>query len=1027
MGCCFSKDLSSGNDSEKIGLLQKSVEEERPENKISKTLSSLFDTLEGEEIYNVKKGANWAAADLNMWTRVLSSEHRQGQRPEQSLNSVSSSSCKILTRYEDLGESDGNSDIAVIAQTPGSVSDPLLVSNERQDCSVDDRPLSYVPLHSDQRLQEETFLSDHLRSHLATCKNSSIEKEIVANVQIGHFNENNSLDLSEREEKKNSVCVGHGPSKNARKTEFYSICVIDPDCLNVEEELWASESGTAAKEECHSAVTSEGTHRAERPADNWRECSVMHAIPGAEELKPAQEELSSQPVLDLAALKEAFSQKITCNSKFMDDNPPCDVNVDEVQAKSFRTNADTKLSKEYAESSTLHANDLFPEFSLKCESSLPEERESHSSGIGSQMEDSPVNLLTDTSCVEENNEPQATTVNVDQSLDCIKVGENNSVKPLKDNNHFHFSVKKLDSILSDDLDRINLSPKRFINSVSFRNEHLPVHAGFREANLGRQCDGPKLGPLPVLGLIKEHGIGDSNLETQSAQLAHRGELFLQSGNCSYQDEDRIISLEVERHELKSWCHPNMCTGSPVDKAQTQACDLTCVACEPNIEGTVPNMENSRPGLIQGISPSGKSCEHSRCLQSVPVSSAKEQSSVSHKPEGETHVENSVSVLPEQQSAPHVAEKAEKQSLGANFTGISEDDIENVKTDTKSTSDWETSMLKCRAVPSQDVLTCVSSGVIKNPGFETYKVEKMNETHRVRECKDLSALPPLSQNLNSKVKIQKSEVVENSVNSEESPEMKQIYSEAAEKISLPFGNNVSRLSEPKLTCEEDRLSLEKSSVDPNIVDCLGSCGSNGYAYHVKENHAISTDKESTINDGMHRVGNSQVISEKAELCDTSDASQATPITSADSKDTVIPCSDYMAPFSENTPGVSASPSKMDWQSFPEEFYSQFLNGFSYYPVGGLPSQVLSERLESGYGGYQVGYLCTNTTTKDVTEDKHMFNGELFSKPQDLDIASFSLQQTPFQLPMSQDGVIWGWHSRAGQLVSMFFQCCYAVIC
>lgn len=37
MGCCFSKELSNDSDNEKIGLLQKCVEEKKPETKISKT------------------------------------------------------------------------------------------------------------------------------------------------------------------------------------------------------------------------------------------------------------------------------------------------------------------------------------------------------------------------------------------------------------------------------------------------------------------------------------------------------------------------------------------------------------------------------------------------------------------------------------------------------------------------------------------------------------------------------------------------------------------------------------------------------------------------------------------------------------------------------------------------------------------------------------------------------------------------------------------------------------------------------
>lgn len=1046
MGCCFSKDLSSDTDSEKIGLLQKSVEEEEPENKISKTLSSLFDTLEGEEIDNVENGASRAAADLNMQTRVfVRSGHKKGPRPKQSLNSVSSSTYKFLTSYENSGESDGNSDIVAIEQNSESVCDLLLGSNERQDCSEDDLPLSCMLLHSDQSLQEEIFLGDHLHCCQATCKDSLIEKEVVVNVRIGSFNENNSSAMSEREIKnENYVCAGHKQSKNSRESEFYSICVVDPDCLNMDEELCTPMYGTAAGEECHSAVTSEGIHGVDWPLDNRKECSVLHALQGAEELKPEQEELSAQPMLHLVEIKEVVSEKITPNSEFlMDNNPLLEVNIGKVQANSFRTKGDTKCPKDYTESSTLHTTDLLPEFSLQCMCAFPEERESHSSGIGSHMGDSPINLHNDTSYVEENGEPEAITINVDQSLNCEKEGENNSIKLLKDNDYFHLNVNKSDSILSVGLDRINLSPQRCISSVSFGNEYLPVYTDFREAALGRLHDGPKSAPC----------LGDSRLETKSSQLAHR-ELSLQSGNnSSYQDEDRLVFLEAESHgektsELKSLCHSNMCVGSRVDKAETQTCDLTCVECEPDIEGAVHEMENPKLGLLQGIPSNGKSWVHSRSLQGVSVSSEEEERETgpSHKTEGEICVDSSVSVLCDQQGVYRILEKAEKESQKASCKEISKDTIEDVKSDSETTFDWKTSILKCKAMPGQDVPTCVSSSIMKNPDFEAYPIEKICETHSVNEhtYKDLNVLPPLSQSSNSV--MQKSEVVENSVDSDESTKMRHIYTESTEEVSLAFGNNPSRLSKPKLIREEeeDRLSLEKDNVDPHIIDCLGSCG---HAYHFKEKNANSTVKESTLNGDVHCVGNSLVIFGKTELCDASDgyscsvrvdptqvdsntatpydATQVIPVIPIDSKEIVVPSGDHVLPLTENTISIPASPSKVDWQNFPEEFYCQLLNEFSYYPMGGLTSQVFSERLEGGYGGYQVGYLCTNTITKDAIEDTQMLSGDLHRKPQDLDISSFSLQQTPYQLPAPEDGVIWGWQSRGGQLVSMVYQ--YQLLC
>ena len=75
MGCCFRKELSGDNDSEKTGLLQKSVEEKEPESKISTTLSSLFSAFGDEELPGGGRRAS-------VWAGVLARlAHRQGPAP----------------------------------------------------------------------------------------------------------------------------------------------------------------------------------------------------------------------------------------------------------------------------------------------------------------------------------------------------------------------------------------------------------------------------------------------------------------------------------------------------------------------------------------------------------------------------------------------------------------------------------------------------------------------------------------------------------------------------------------------------------------------------------------------------------------------------------------------------------------------------------------------------------------------------------------------------------------------------------
>ncbi|KAM4814658.1 la-related protein 4B isoform X2 [Urocitellus parryii] len=928
MGCCFSKELSSDDDNEKIGLLQKSVVEKEPENKISKTLSSLFDTLEGEELHNVENGASRAAAGINVWTRTFTrSGYKGNQRPNQSLNSISSS--------------------------------------------------------------------------------------------------------------------------------------IYPDCLHMEEELCTLMYGAAAGEECHSAVTSEGIHRVDWPLDNRKECSVSNAIQGAGKLQLQQQELSPQDMPGLNEAKEIFS-KVTKPSVelLVDSDPPCEANVDSLQVESLRAKSYTKPPKDYTESSTLHNTGQLHELninidsdSLKCMCAIPEERKSHFSGVGSQIHDSPINLLNDTSYVEENDESEAVTVIVDQSLNSKNEGENQSTEPLKDNDYFHSNASRPDSFLSFDLDGINLSPKRFITLEGFGNEYLLVHANFGEVALSRLDD--RLDPVPLPGplLMKEKHPGKSILGSGSPRLVNRGALSLQSENSSsYQDENRIHFLETESHgkesdfALKSWYQADLCASSKADKVRTQTCDLTDIGCESDVKGTIQMIDKLKLRISQGIPPNSESHDNSRSLQGIFMSSAsvftcigkeERERGLHHKTEDKICVKNLVSVLNDQLSDPHSLENAKKESKETICRETSEEDIENVKSDSKTTLDWE---IKYKAVVTEDALACVCSSKTGNSDLEINQVEKTNETYRVNEYKDtvLNVIPTLSQSSNSDT--QKTNVVEKNsiINSGESPKRKKIYSEPTEEVSDSFGNNSSKLNKPKLTCEKksERLCLQKNSIDPNIIDCIGPCGTIGYANDFKQRNARSMLKESPLNGEMHFMGNSKVTLKNIELSNTSDGHSylvnadptqvdrytAIPIVPqvmhavpVGSKEIVVPSSDNVLSLTEDTLNISENSPKVNWQSFPEDLYSHYLNEFSYYPVEGLTGQIFSERLANGYGGYQVGYLLTNTFAKDASEDEQVFSEDLHSKPQDLEDTSFSLEQTPYRLPVSMDSVVWGWPSRGGQLV------------
>ncbi|XP_017369556.1 la-related protein 4B isoform X3 [Cebus imitator] len=1031
MGCCFSKGLSSDNDSEKIGLLQKSVEEKEPENKISKTLSSFFGTSEGEPLHGVGVGANSAAAGLSAWTSIFAeSEHKQGRRPMRLLNPISSLAYTFLTRYENLDVSHKNSDTVVNEQNSEGSCDPLCVGSGSRGC-YEEELFSCVPVSSDRGLQEETFVSGHLHCYPAICKNSLVEKEMVS-IHPSSSDENKSLDIPNKEKKDgNPVCVGHQQCQGLRKCEFHSICVADSAFPSVGEELGAWAGRVTARGECRSAVP-----------------SALRSVLGAGEPEPPQEELLSQDALGPGERTGKCSGKTQpCPELVAFSHAPCEANADNTQVESLQAEACTEFPKNYTESSALHNVDLLPEVnnnmdsdSLRCACVLLEETESRNSGVGSEMDHSPVSFLTDTACVAGSNDQEA---GVNQNLHSKKEGENNSIKLLRDNDCFYLDVSKSDSILPLDLDSIDLSPKRPVTAVRFGSGCLSGHTNSREAPPSQLDDCWELQSVPG-PVRKVQRRGDCGLEARSPLLADRRELSLQSENSVfYQEGDRIGVLGAKGHgirafELKSWCQ--------ADEASTQSCDLTCVEHVVDMEGTVQRTDNSKLSVTQGVPPNGKSHCHSRSLQSNCVSSAliftcteeeEREISPSDKTEGEICVKSLVSVSGDQLSDPQMLESDEKESQKAEYRETSEDDTETVKSDSQTTCEWETGAQRCEAVPNQDVLSCISFSTTENPDFETDQIEKNYETHRAYAGKynGLNVLPPLSQSFNPV--IQKSEItVEKSVSSGESRKWKGIYSESIEEASVVFGTNKSGLSKPKLTCkeEEERLYLEKESIDPKIMDCLGPCGTNECAYRFEEGNAKSTLKQSTLNGEMGFMGKAKVIFEKIESRDTSDgqfflvgvdptlvdrytalpcdAAQGIPAVPMDSKDAIVSSSDHILSLTKGVLNRSEHPSKMDWQSFPEGV-SRFLGEFSCYPMGGLANPVFSERLAHGCGGYQVGYLWTDTVTKDVLEVEKIFSEDLYHQPQDLEIASFS-ENTP-QLPVSEDGVIWGWHDRDGQFV------------
>ncbi|XP_066241322.1 la-related protein 4B isoform X1 [Saccopteryx leptura] len=1034
MGCCFSKELCGDNDDEKTGLLQKSVEEKKPENKISKTLSALFDTLEGEELHNVECGASRAAAATDMWPRVfLRSGHERARRLRQPFNSVSSLIYKLLVRYENLDETDKNSGTAAVEQACKNVCETVFVDTDStQGFSAglgfeEDECFSHVLGPSDQGMQEGTPVNNYLCHHSVTYKNSVIEKEIAVNVHISCGNENNALGVSGREmEGANAICVDHKQCWDSRESKFYSICVVDPGDLDGNNEPCACGYGTAAAHESCSAVTSEGVHRGASPPDN--------AAQGPGDLEALQKELSPHGLPGPSEVQEVFNEKTKPSSKlFADSDPFCKVNTGDMQAELLRADTYIGFPKDYTESAlynvgTIHeSNANIDTDSLECMCAIPEE-ESHHSALVSLMNDSYVHLINDTSSVDQHHESGVVKASVDQSLNSEKEGEKNFLKSLIVNDSSNLDVNKSNS------------SKRCVISVSFGNECLPVNAIFQEAAPNRHVD-PKpkhLGPAMTEGQYH----GDSSVGIGSTQFASKEELALQPENSFfYQDKNEMSIFEDEDHdkvfERSSLSQEDLCANTGASIAQAQICDLTHAMRATTMEGLcqridILNLDSSQKVPPNGVSPDGPRYVHSSFTSSAFIFTCTEEeesgTGLNHKTEDKLCVKSSG-------SGPHRPENVEKQSLKSNHRETSKIDVENVKLDSKIISHWEISRQKCKEVPAQDVLPCVSSSIKKNPGFEINQIEKHDETCRANDCrhKDLHLVPPVR----SGAQMAGAEET-SSFNHDGDPGQGQV-SCTSNEVSDALGTGAMAGHKPELIGEEveERLYREKDNTDSSSSCCRGPCGTSRCVHHFAQRNATDTVKGTILNGEVGFVGSSSVNFGEMELCDTlggyclvsvdpaqvdrhiaippHNVPQAVPIIPDDSKEIIVPSSeDHLLSLSEDTINISENPSKGNLQSFSEEMYSQSFHKLSYYPVGGLASQTFSESLADGFR-YPVGCLWTNTVVKGTLENEQILSRDLHSQPQDFEISHFWMEKLPYQLPVAEDGVFWGWQNRSAQLV------------
>uniref|UniRef100_A0A8C8SEY3 Uncharacterized protein n=1 Tax=Pelusios castaneus TaxID=367368 RepID=A0A8C8SEY3_9SAUR len=289
MGCCFSKELTTSKNNEKTGLLQKSVEEEAPETRISKTLPSILQTVESKELHATEK-----TADLNTdHEQVIK---RKYNRPFNFFLSFSRI-LKAVNRYESLDKS---------KEKKGDVSDRVIESTNKytpcmnnteifqcsnhnrkktnvsgdQCCSSDCFSPSWEPVPLDQGSQKETSLNrSYLEHYPFKCEHSLTQNEAMESVKDKSRNSHRAVsDTSHRQTAVPAfayIDIDHRQHK--RDQEFYSICIVDAEDLKMDEEVPATMHGATAADIDNSAVTTAHSFSVACFLDSEREFPILQS------------------------------------------------------------------------------------------------------------------------------------------------------------------------------------------------------------------------------------------------------------------------------------------------------------------------------------------------------------------------------------------------------------------------------------------------------------------------------------------------------------------------------------------------------------------------------------------------------------------------------------------------------------------------------------------------------------------------------------------------------------------------------
>ncbi|GAB0184921.1 la-related protein 4B [Grus japonensis] len=308
-------------DEEKTGLLQKSVEEEAPGSRISKTLSSILGTVESQDLHTVGRTVSGAAVIVGIecvhsndcaaynsksgfWDRKAKypsyksmentpceSSRRTYDRPFSFFNSFSHL-LKVSGTYGNLQKSEEKKDSVIKKRAPKKPNSngqhmntteniTSNINNEnvaaKEHCLFDSVSTSHVPDILDKGLQGEISLNRNFLEDYAVTYDDSRQNVTTVNVEDSKSDSLQKVSSSHREMSPVFSYLDVDNRQNTKDREFYSICVVDAEDLKGDEDMPATVHEETAADIDNSAVTDEGMCSMARPLDTGEEFPMQQS------------------------------------------------------------------------------------------------------------------------------------------------------------------------------------------------------------------------------------------------------------------------------------------------------------------------------------------------------------------------------------------------------------------------------------------------------------------------------------------------------------------------------------------------------------------------------------------------------------------------------------------------------------------------------------------------------------------------------------------------------------------------------